>query len=385
MQPSPYTPGSVARNVPGRSELVAEFQERLSLMVDLRRMIPQISVAVGPRGIGKTSLLRSFERIAQGRDVMTVWVTAGDEAGLLAQLVEAVDDRVSSWGAEKAAAVRRRLSEISITLGVPGIATAKVATSRPAEATRSATKALKRLLVETAEGSDQGLLLFIDEIQAADLPGLRSLAYAWQELQAERPDLTAGVFAAGLADSAQRIGEAATFSERFIYEPIGMLSTAAQVEALREPAAALGVTWTPEAFELAAELAAGYPYAVQLHGDAAWKAAGRPDPGSSIERDHVAAGRERVEARLESMFEARWGRTTDAQKRFLRTMADLHDAGRPVRRGDLAQGLGGSTRALSMIRSQLIASGLIAPAGYGLLDFTVPGFADFVRRTDPTD
>ena len=385
MQPSPYTPGSIARNVPGRSELVAEFSERLSLMVDLRRMIPQISVAVGPRGIGKTSLLRSFERLAQQREVVTIWVTAGDEVGLLPQLTEAINDSVSTWVSDKAERLHERLTDLSITIGVPGIVQAKAATGRPAASERSTTKALKRLLVETAENSDHGLLIFIDEIQAADIPGLRALAYAWQELQAERPDLMAGIFAAGLADSAQRISEAATFSERFVYEPIGMLSTAAQIEALRDPASSLGVTWTPDAFERAAELAAGYPYAVQLHGDAAWTAAGRPDPGSQITGDDVEAGRVRVVARLEAMFEARWGRTTDAQKRFLRKMAALHRDGRPVKRADLADELGGKTSTISVTRGQLIASGIIAPAGYGLIDFTVPGFADFVRRTGERD
>ena len=171
MQPSPYTPGSIARNVPGRSELVAEFSERLSLMVDLRRMIPQISVAVGPRGIGKTSLLRSFERLAQQREVVTIWVTAGDEVGLLPQLTEAIGDSVNTWVADKAERLRDRITEVSVTIGVPGVAQAKAAAGRSATSERSATRALKRLLIETAENSDHGLLIFIDEIQAADIPG----------------------------------------------------------------------------------------------------------------------------------------------------------------------------------------------------------------------
>ena len=50
-----------------------------------------------------------------------------------------------------------------------------------------------------------------------------------------------------------------TFSERFAYRPLDMLTTGAQVAALRDPAAALGVTWTPDARALASDLAEGYP------------------------------------------------------------------------------------------------------------------------------
>ena len=59
MQPSPYTPGEIARSVPGRGDLLAEFEERLSVLVDLQRLVGRIHVAHGERGIGKTSLLRA--------------------------------------------------------------------------------------------------------------------------------------------------------------------------------------------------------------------------------------------------------------------------------------------------------------------------------------
>jgi hypothetical protein len=35
-QPSPYTPGEVAREVPGRGQQLAEIDERLSYMIDLK-------------------------------------------------------------------------------------------------------------------------------------------------------------------------------------------------------------------------------------------------------------------------------------------------------------------------------------------------------------
>ena len=58
MQPSPYTPGEIARAVPGRAHQLAELDERLSVLVDLRRLVGRIRVDHAARGFGKTSLLR---------------------------------------------------------------------------------------------------------------------------------------------------------------------------------------------------------------------------------------------------------------------------------------------------------------------------------------
>ncbi len=81
MQPSPYTPGEVARVVPGRAKQLAEVDERLSTLVDLGRLVSRLRVDHAPRGYGKTSLLREYQRRATARDVLTVWVTAGEEQG----------------------------------------------------------------------------------------------------------------------------------------------------------------------------------------------------------------------------------------------------------------------------------------------------------------
>lgn len=83
MQPSPYTPGEVARAVPGRAIQLAQMDERLSYMVDLQRLVGRVRVDVAARGIGKTSLLREVQRRADARGALTVWMTAGEQRGLI--------------------------------------------------------------------------------------------------------------------------------------------------------------------------------------------------------------------------------------------------------------------------------------------------------------
>lgn len=383
MQPSPYTPGEIARAVPGRGELIEEFNERLSLLVDLQRLIGRIHVAFGERGIGKTSLLRACQRLAEERDVLCIWVTAGERSGLIAQIVDGIREATSSWPQATAASIRQHLDALTVTVGVPGVASisAKTKTSAP-EAVGA--RALEKLIRATTEDRKRvkALILFIDEVQSADADGIRTLAYAWQHLQAEASDIPAAVYAAGLPNAPEQIADAVTFSERFAYRPLEMLSIGAQVAALRDPASELNVRWEPDALEVAAELADGYPYAVQLYGDASWVAAGRPDAGGAITPRHVKTARTSVDRDLRNLFAARWANTTSNQRRFLVAVAWLQADDNAVERGDLADVLEVSSRSLSSVRARLIAKGLIRSEGHGRVTIPVPGFAGYIRELE---
>lgn len=64
-------------------------------------------------------------------------------------------------------------------------------------------------------------------------------------------------------------------------------------------------------------------------------------------------------------------------------MADLGDA--PVARSAIAAAMKITSNELSVPRARLIDKGFIAPAGRGTLEFTVPGFAHFVREQHSAD
>ncbi|WP_036278733.1 ATP-binding protein [Microbacterium sp. CH12i] len=374
----------MARAVPGRGERIEEFNERLSLMVDLQRLIGRIHVAFGERGIGKTSLLRAYQRLAEERDALCIWVTAGESGGLVAQIIDGIREATSSWPQEAAKSVRKHLDELTVTVGFPGVASvsAKSTQNPPVEAVGA--RALEKLIRTTTADRKRvkALILFIDEVQSADADGIRTLAYAWQHLQAEASDIPAAVYAAGLPNAPEQIADAVTFSERFAYRPLEMLTVGAQVAALREPAAELDVAWESEALELAAELAAGYPYAVQLYGDAAWVAAGRPDAGSTITARNVKTAQTSVDRDLRNLFAARWANTTPNQRRFLTAVAWLQEKSDSVDRADLAEVLDVSSRSLSSVRSRLIAKGLIRSEGHGRVTIPVPGFAGYIRELE---
>lgn len=381
MQPSPYTPGEIARTVPGRSLQLAEVDERLSVLVDLGRLVGRIRVDHAARGFGKTSLLREYQRRATARGVSTVWVTAGEATGLTAQIAAELSRATSGLSEKTRKTLHDRIATLELSLGIPGVASAS-GTLRPAtrEATTELTGARALETVITAAAGERPLLILIDEIQAADADGLRTLVYAWQHLQAEGPRVPAAVFAAGLPNAPEAIASIVTFSERLAYRPLGSLHREAEEIALVGPARALGVDWSQSAVDRALEIAQGYPYFVQLIADAAWTAAGRPDPGSSVSVTAVEQGRIAMQADLDALYRARWSACAPAERRLLATIADLGDG--PVPRSAIAAAMKTGSNQLSTPRARLIDKGLIQPADRGVLEFTIPGFAAFVRDVD---
>lgn len=77
-------------------------------------------------------------------------------------------------------------------------------------------------------------------------------------------------------------------------------------------------------------------------------------------------------------FRIRWDRATTAEKDYLRVMAVDGDAGSSS--GDVAARLGKKGQALGPIRANLIAKGLVYSPAYGVVAYTGPAMAEFVRR-----
>ncbi|MDN5716224.1 MAG: ATP-binding protein [Janibacter sp.] len=374
-QPSPYTPGEIAHDVPGRADHLDRVADLLAVMSTRRRLAGRVHVFVGPRGVGKTSLLREMQRQAEDAGHASVFVTAG-HGGLVATLVESIGLGPLTWRPE---ALGARLREVGVSLGVPGTHVEATFGGAPdPTVVRRLESVLRAVAAEAVEDSRVGTVLFIDELQAGDRDGIRALAYAWQHLQATPDGLPLALVCAGLGHTEDVVTDAASFAERFAYRPVAALTEAATREALSAPATALGVGWDMDALSEVVDNAQGYPYFVQVHGDAVWRAAGRPDAGGRLTHAHVQQARDGVRDDLEALYRSRWAKASPSEQRFLSAMA-AGDGG-SVRRGDIATALGVPTEALGMARRSLMDKGLIEVAGHGLLSFTVPGFRGFLRE-----
>lgn len=377
MQPSPYTPGETARDIPGRGAQLTDISGLLARVALEGRFAGRIRVDVGPRGIGKTSLLRRAERTATELGLATVYVTAGNGA-LTAVIADEVEQLVRTWGHGDVLA--EWIEEVKVSAGVPGLARLEV-TGRKQPAPQ-ATRAFRELVTRTTESVRQdadrkGLVLLVDELQAADADSLRTVAYAWQELQATDRPVPAALLTAGLPHTPDVITAAVTHAERFQYRPMRDLAPHETREALTAPAAALGVSWAMDALSTVVERAQGYPYFVQVYGEELWRAAGNPDPGEWLTAEHVEAAQEHVDVDLTELYRTRWAKASPREREVLTVMAASQE--RLVARRDIAAKLGVETTALSMARQSLLDKGIVDSPQHGMLAFTVPGFGRYVR------
>ncbi|MCA2961102.1 MAG: hypothetical protein IOD12_12685 [Silvanigrellales bacterium] len=69
---------------------------------------------------------------------------------------------------------------------------------------------------------------------------------------------------------------------------------------------------------------------------------------------------------------------TSAEKRYLRGLAELGPGARAT--GEVANVFGKKASAFGVVREKLIEKGMIYQPSYGMIEFTVPLFDDFLRR-----
>jgi hypothetical protein len=234
-----------------------------------------------------------------------------------------------------------------------------------------------------AAANGTGIVFLIDEMQLlgrADLEALCAAAH-----RANQDGLPIAVVGAGLPILPERLAEAKSYVERlFVFPDLGALSEAAARRAIVRPAE-VAIPDRPVHYEEAAvdavlELSERYPYFLQAYGLQAWNAA--PEGDAIGVRDvEKAAGAAREELDRD-FFETRFARATKAGRRYLAAMATLGDG--PYTSGEVAEkGHWKTVMSAGPVRQTLIDKGLIYSPDHGQVDFTVPHFADFMRRKHP--
>jgi hypothetical protein len=387
--PNPYTPGQLPRVFAGRAAELVKLRDRLGRVRTFGEFAGPLLTFHGPRGLGKTSLLRSAQHDAEGAGFVTVWVSISSGTSLLDEIAAQVDralqrtDTLSRNARSRWRTVSRKQgAELAAYLG-PVKATVKSETTQAREASPTAPIAALEELLTTASQlvarpGGAGVVLFLDELHAAGQPELAVLLNALQNLDGDRENVPLAVFAAGLPSTPDAITKAATFGERTSFSQLLALPRQDAAAALVDPAHGLEVAWAPEAVELVLDAAHGYPYFLQLLGSSVWEHA-RPDPGALLTSDHVVTGAGQAVEQLAALYQVRWNAATDGEQDLMAAMAELSPTGDAVPRRDVAEALDKTSRAISVPRDRLLEKGILESAGHGLLRFTLPGFAAYVR------
>jgi hypothetical protein len=382
---NPYRPGAgapppILAGREGEQEAIETLLGRLS------RGRGERSIALtGLRGVGKTALLWTAEESAE----RVGWIAQSLEVRADLDFRAAVADR--AWVVlrrlERKGAMRKtltRLTERIRRVGMRDPATGMELSVDLAERERAADLEvdlvdLFRALGEAAQAAGTGVLFLLDELQQAESGVLEALCAAMHDLS--KRDLPVAAVVAGLPPLRGRLLAAKTYAERlFAYRELGPLAPQDATAALVEPAriANGGLRFDSRALERLLEACEGYPYFIQVYGHAVWNVTDDPHVGVEEAEEALRHGRRELDGDL---YAGRWSRASERGRRYMRAMAMLGNA--TVGSGAVAGALGGH-RAVSPTRERLIEDGLIYSPARGQVAFTVPGFADFISRTQAT-
>jgi AAA ATPase domain len=333
----------------------------------------------GPRGLGKTSVLKAIEDRARNAGWATISTEVRRDAPLLRPLLDSISsiDGLPARLARKVSATRRAWSDHEQTLDLKVFRRTARRTSIELPITDQFVDTVSNVVAHLSDRA-AGLALLIDEVQNADPGELSILGPTVQHLSAAS-DKSVMIALAGLSSVPHHLAQAFTYSERWAFHPLENLSVGDAALALAVPARESGKPFTGEAVDLAAQLSAGYPFAVQLIGFNAWNIA----TGTTIRVKDVRAANEALTDQLASgLYTQRWHAASALSKAYLAAAA--HATSSPILTSEISAALGREPNQLSSTRAALIASGTITSTSSGSIEEAIPGFLDFVRRLPDT-
>ncbi|WP_344806131.1 ATP-binding protein [Microlunatus ginsengisoli] len=368
---NPYAPGAGTEpyRLPGRAEAQVWWRRCLTDIEGLGHTTMRGRAFTGVRGVGKTALLRYFEREAGTRGFGVASVQAGGADSVRAYLTDVISglQRPEPSFTDK----HGQIVELGVRVGPVEVGAARDLPDEPPGPPLEI--AFFNLISATASAfaaRRRGLVVLVDEAQDCDLPSLVSLCRVQHQLR--RPAFQ--LVLAGLPELEDAIDEAITHSDRlFEYRELGNLDRDATREALLEPAAVHGVGWTDDAVDFVIELSEGYPSFVQEYGFAIWEALGSR---REIDLDLARAGAEQARLNVARQYRSVWRSVTPAGRDYLTALAAV---GGEARTAAVADALGRRPSELTMTLKMLKDRGAVRVPQRGSVAFSRPGMDAWVR------
>jgi hypothetical protein len=380
---NPFAPGAGSRppELAGRDDILDDV--RISCGRALAGRSARSFMLLGLRGTGKTVLLTEVGKIALAQK-MIVSKVESPEGESLAKLLYPEMRKVlrSLSSTEKAKHIALRgLSGLRSFAAIFKLKVAGTEVGVKPEPGLADSGDLQydlpdlfRLIGEAAQSAGTGWILLLDEVQYLSEQDLSALIVSLHLMAQEGlPVIFVG---AGLPQVARLAGEAKSYAERlFTYPSVGPLDAEGVSRAIEKPLNEQNVTITKDALQRIIVRTQGYPFFVQEWASAAWNHAEGPE---ITHADVIDSYAETIALLDEGFFKVRIDRLTKSEVQFVRTMAGLGDG--PYAMSDIAQAMGRKLSSLGPARAKIIAKGMIYSTDHGYLDFTVPLFADYMRR-----
>jgi DNA polymerase III delta prime subunit len=386
---NPFSPGAGTPppELAGRDTIL---QHALLTLARIKNRRAEKSILIiGLRGTGKTVLLYQVEELAKKENYHAIMIEAHEKKSLpenllpeLRQVLFALDAGKLSTKVKRAfkvlksfvSHVKLNLKMGEIDLGLDIEPEKGVADSGNLEADLAQ---LFIALAEAAQDRNTAVAIIIDELQYLSEEELSSLIMAMHKIAQKSLPLV--LIGAGLPQLAGKTGRAKSYAERlFDFPELGPLNKEDAKAALQTPVRKENVAFTQEALEAIVQVTEGYPYFLQEWGYQAWNLAKTSPIDVRVAKAATLAAIRRLD---QNFFRVRFDRLTPREQEYLRALAELGD--RPQRSGDIAELLGVEVQNAAPLRNNLIKKGMIYSPRHGDTAFTVPLFADFMKRIMP--
>lgn len=351
----------------GRDDDIDDFVEGLNNGPGAPSRLMRVT---GARGVGKTVLLSEFASIAQERGWEVIRESASK--GLAARLVTRLHPQgdKGSYGFT--------ISPSFNLAGVAGGSLGEFHYDSPQQMPLTLSDAL-RCRLDALEKKDAGLLIEIDEAQAADRDDMIAISNAAQEMNTESRDY-AFVFAGLPSMSSKWLNdEATTFMRRADPHVLDDVPLDDVVDAFEDTFRSSGMVLAGDALHMAAEATYGYPFMIQLVGYHIWRTAMREHPDSSeVTVSDAERGIAKALARLgDTVHGPELDSLSPVDKTYLLAMAQ--DDG-PSSTSEIAERMGKGLSYAGTYRTRLLEAQVIEECGYGKVDFAIPYLREYLRE-----
>lgn len=354
----------------GREHSLELFEEGLEEGPGSPGLVTLIS---GSRGIGKTVLLEKASRIAKKKGWSVVSETAIGR-DLLIDLEREVRKELPKKVLGKG---QRRLSAITapqVMGSGGGGANWETLDSTPARSLRD----LLFLLAEYQQKKGRGVLVEIDEVQAASQIDLQRLSAIVQHLI--REELPIALIVAGLPGGIEELlrdRSATTFLRRAERVQLDTLPIDKVELAFRRAFASSYISISDAQLARLAQESSGYPSMVQLLGFHVWRHVGSDKRVTdSVLQEGLVAAQRRLG---QNIIAPELKGVSTVSRTFLLMMA--RDDG-PSRIGDIMSRMGVDNHYISQPRQRLINAGIIKAVGHGKIDFVLPNLRSYLRENE---
>jgi AAA ATPase domain len=360
---NPFTPtfGRSPSVVVGRQETLEVIRRALVSDADPARK----TLLRAHRGSGKTVLLNEIQDLAAALGWLVIQEDAAETS---ISLIDRLMDRVGRPLDGDQKKPRRKLSSVNLPTPLGGIG-ASLESSAPSSQTRT----LRTVLEQRFSSADVGgILLSIDEIHEARSADLKEIGNAVQQLDRDGWPIAVALAGLPLTDDERE----PTFLSRCWQPDVGVVEDEEISRGLTETADRAKWKFSPTGLSKAIDVAAGYPYMLQLIGWEAFEQARQDSPGV-IDLPSVEAATDRAHRRLNKSVLSRFDqKLTSAEIEFLFAMAeDLNES----KMSDIVERTEQTPQYANVYRERLLEAGLIKQVSRGFVDFVVPGHRAYLR------